>query len=54
MATVDDLLGDADIAMYQAKAQGKGRYHVFRETDAGRPRGAGPDLGGARTDGPPP
>lgn len=33
MQTVDDLLGDADIAMYQAKAQGKGRYHVFRESD---------------------
>jgi diguanylate cyclase (GGDEF)-like protein len=34
MQTVDDLLGDADIAMYRAKAQGKGCYHVFRETDS--------------------
>jgi diguanylate cyclase (GGDEF)-like protein len=31
--TMDDLLGDADIAMYRAKALGKGQYHVFQETD---------------------
>ena len=29
MRTVDDLLSDADVAMYQAKAQGKGRHQVF-------------------------
>ncbi len=29
MRNVDDLLGDADIAMYQAKASGKGRHQVF-------------------------
>jgi len=37
MSTVDDLLGDADVAMYQAKAMGKGRYHTF----AADPEGAG-------------
>ncbi len=36
MGRVDDLLGDADVAMYQAKALGKGRYHVF----TGNPDGA--------------
>ena len=36
MSAVDDLLGAADVAMYQAKALGKGRHHVF----AGRPDGA--------------
>ena len=36
MGRVDDLLGDADVAMYQAKALGKSRYHVF----AGNPDGA--------------
>jgi len=29
MRTVDELLSDADVAMYQAKAQGKGRHQVF-------------------------
>lgn len=29
MRTVDELLGDADVAMYQAKARGKGRHQVF-------------------------
>ena len=36
MIRVDDLLGDADVAMYQAKALGKGRFHVF----TGDPDGA--------------
>ena len=43
MSTVDDLLGDADVAMYQAKALGKGRYEVFTiasgEARAARTRG---------------
>ena len=29
MRSVDDLLGEADVAMYQAKASGKARHHVF-------------------------
>jgi diguanylate cyclase (GGDEF)-like protein len=29
MRTVDDLLGAADVAMYQAKAGGKGRHQVY-------------------------
>jgi diguanylate cyclase (GGDEF)-like protein len=29
MTNVDELLGDADVAMYQAKAKGKGRHQVF-------------------------
>jgi hypothetical protein len=33
MATVDELLSEADVAMYQAKAHGKGRCHVYRPSD---------------------
>ncbi len=53
-SSVDDLLGQADIAMYRAKAQGKRRHHVFSPADlldteaaAGRQPADDPD-GGAR------
>ncbi len=36
MQSVDDLLSDADVAMYQAKALGKGRHHVFDGNPHGR------------------
>jgi hypothetical protein len=36
MATVDELLTEADIAMYRAKALGKGRCHVYRPSDGPR------------------
>jgi predicted signal transduction protein with EAL and GGDEF domain len=39
MQSVDDLLGDADIAMYRAKAAGKRRFHVFRAGDVEAGRG---------------
>jgi diguanylate cyclase (GGDEF)-like protein len=49
MATVDDLLGAADIAMYQAKAGGKGRHQVFAEdgavTESGVDEAAGQAAG---------
>ena len=45
MRSVDDLLGDADIAMYQAKAQGKGRHHVFDAAERRRARRDGPRPG---------
>ena len=31
--SVDDLLGDVDIAMYRAKALGKGRFHIYVDSD---------------------
>jgi diguanylate cyclase (GGDEF)-like protein len=37
---VDDLLADADIAMYRAKALGKGRYEVFDPATATAPKTA--------------
>ena len=45
MRSVDDLLGDADIAMYQAKALGKGRYQVFSATGAATREPHGPAPG---------
>ncbi len=35
-ATAEDLIRDADTAMYRAKARGKNRYEVFDETLRGR------------------
>ena len=40
MTSVDHLLGDADVAMYQAKALGKGRHQVF----TGLPTASGDEL----------
>ena len=34
METVDELLSEADVAMYQAKARGKGRCQVYLPSDA--------------------
>ncbi len=46
MTNVDDLLGDADIAMYQAKAKGKGRHQVFApELPSAEPGRAGAVTG---------
>ena len=41
MRDVDDLLGDADVAMYQAKAGGKGRHQVFAPTAVATTDGIG-------------
>ena len=35
-ATTNELIGFADLAMYRAKANGKGRYHVFSLDDQSR------------------
>jgi diguanylate cyclase (GGDEF)-like protein len=54
--TVDDLLGNADVAMYQAKAMGKGRHQVYDAASAAAhgkraggwvERGAGVRVAGA-------
>ena len=45
MAGVDDLLGDADIAMYQAKALGKGRHQVFTPPTPDAETSDAPDAG---------
>ena len=46
---VDDLLGQADIAMYRAKAQGKGRHHVFDAQEMTDPVAASAALAGRPT-----
>ncbi len=35
-ATTNELMGFADLAMYRAKANGKGRYHIFSLDDQSR------------------
>ena len=42
MTSVDQLLGDADVAMYQAKAMGKGRHQVFSPAAASEPGSEAP------------
>ena len=44
MRTADDLLGDADLAMYQAKALGKRQHHVFTPAAGGPASGRPPGL----------
>jgi diguanylate cyclase (GGDEF)-like protein len=45
MSSVDDLLGEADVAMYQAKALGKGRHQIFSpEALAGAEAAAPPTV----------
>ena len=51
--TMDDLLGDADIAMYRAKALGKGRLPRLPGGRPGSHRRTRTDLGRSRSDGPP-